>query len=573
MKVSHRYSCIFLFLVVLIIYYPSINSVVNSVDDTHIIREYGSNGHRTLQEILLPGGQFYFRPVIELTYYLDNLLWGLDPSFMHLENVLLHAVNVVLVYLVASALSPLLPGLPFISALLFAVHPINTEAVSWIAGRTDPLAALFILVSTLFLLKACKNGSYKYLFVAFSTMLLSFLVKETAIMMLPLSVLIAYSEKSGRCAETEGGESVRKWLPLPYLGLVCASLVYVTFRYYLKPDGTVNAFSMLFHKSFEPAALVRDFFVTSGFYFKKLFVPLPLNFAIDTVTAWYILPGIITVLLCIYMLKNLNYINSFFIAVFLFIIPAVIVKFTGITWTPFAERYMYIPSAFFSIWLSANIIHLTSYTKIKQVIYLLLVVVVCIAAVFSFRRNLIWRDNFSLYQDTVNKSPEFGDIHNELGTALLGKGEYAAARKHFLLAQQLSRRPLIREFAELNLLNCDMAGKKSYVQKDIIRNYVASKETVQPGLLLILRTLSHQILMTEKDPDKKRLLMREIIVLNDRLFREAKDPHCLYSNGQLMLALGDKSSALAYFRRVLISAPPDVYYFEPAKKLVRQLEK
>lgn len=576
MKVSYKFRCLFLFLLVLTIYFPSINSVINSVDDVHIIREYGVNGQRTLQQILLPGNQFYFRPIIELSYFLDNLLWNLDPSFMHLENVLIHAMNVFLVYLVAveiSVLTGVLTGLPFLSALLFAIHPINTEAVNWIAGRTDPLAAFFILVSALFLLKAFQSCRKRDVFIAFTSMLIAMLVKETSFMLLPVSILLVYSVKFGD--ETASAEmlKIRKWITSSYLAFLGFFGIYVATRLLLKPAGSNNAFSMMFQNSFDLTSLVRDLLITPGFYLTKLFIPFPLNFAINSIGIWYVVPGIITVLSCSYAFRNRNIVNSLFVTSALFILPAVVVKFTGITWTPVAERYLYIPSAFFSIWLSVTIIRLISYSNFKKNLNAVLILIVCCAAVLTFTRNLVWRDNLTLYRDAVSKSPKFGDIHNELGIALLRNGDPLAARKHFILALQLSKRPLIREFAELNLLNCNLYGKTKFEQREIIREYVASRNGVQPGLLLMLRAVSHQILQAENDSHIKIQLMKEIIALNDCLFRETHDPHCLYSNGQLSLALGNKGTALEYFHRVLVSAPPEAYYFEPAKKLIHQLEK
>lgn len=577
MKVSRTYSCLFLFLLVLVIYFPSINGVVNSVDDIHILREYGINGKRTLQQILLPSNQFYFRPIVELTYYLDNLFWELEPSFMHLENVLLHATNVILVYLTAveiSALAGGICGFPFMSAVLFAVHPVNTEAVSWIAGRTDPLAAFFILISTLFLFKAFQYGRMRDLAIAFTSMLFSFLVKETAFMLLPVSVLFIYLVRRGD--EGSGRQKImhiRKWMVIPYLALLGGSGIYASARFFLKPAGSDNAFSMLLQHDFGAVAFIKDFIIIPGFYIKKLVFPFPLNFAIDSVSNWYIVPGFIVLLSCIYFLTHRNIVNSLIVAAILFVMPAVIVKFTGITWTPVAERYAYIPSAFFSMWISVTIMRLISDSRWKKSINIILIVLVCLAALFTYKRNLIWRSNLSLYQDAVDKSPEFGDIHNELGIALLRNGDIQSARKHFILAQQLSKRPLIREFASLNLLNCDIFGKTLYEQKNIILNYIDSRDDVQSQLRIILRNLNNQIIRNETDPAKRALLMKEVIVLNDRIFRELNDSHCLYSNGQLMLVLGDRKAALDYFRRTILSAPSDAYYFEPAKKLIRSLEK
>ena len=90
-----------------------------------------------------PTGTPYYRPVQALTYLLDYHLWGLTPAGFHLTSVLLHAGTAMLLYrLGGSLLRDARAAL--VAALLFAVHPIHTEAVTYIAGRSDPLAALLM---------------------------------------------------------------------------------------------------------------------------------------------------------------------------------------------------------------------------------------------------------------------------------------------------------------------------------------------------------------------------------------------------------------------------------------------
>ena len=91
----------------------------------------------------------YYRPVITLSYLLSYQLWELRPLGYHLTNLLLHAGATVLVVLLLGRLGF---GFRFslVVALLFAVHPIHTENVAWIAGRTDLVA--FVLTAAAFLL-------------------------------------------------------------------------------------------------------------------------------------------------------------------------------------------------------------------------------------------------------------------------------------------------------------------------------------------------------------------------------------------------------------------------------------
>jgi len=94
----------------------------------------------------LPYG--YYRPVTTVTYLLDFSTWGLDPRGYHLTNVVLHAVCTLLVgaNLLLLGWGTVASG---VAAVLFAAHPIHTENVAWIAGRTDILAFMFCGIALL----------------------------------------------------------------------------------------------------------------------------------------------------------------------------------------------------------------------------------------------------------------------------------------------------------------------------------------------------------------------------------------------------------------------------------------
>ncbi len=108
---------------------------------------------------LFPAGidSGYYRPLQALTYAVDYALWGLNPAGFHLTNVVLHATTAVLLYRVGvRVLGSAVAALA--SALLFAVHPLHVEAVTYVAGRSDPLAALCMLVAVLGFLRGDARG-------------------------------------------------------------------------------------------------------------------------------------------------------------------------------------------------------------------------------------------------------------------------------------------------------------------------------------------------------------------------------------------------------------------------------
>lgn len=121
------------------------------------------------------GGDVYYRPLIHLSMNLDYSLWHLDPLGFHVTNILLHAINSILVflaafYLIESRITASETGIsgknrllqstwtPFLAALFFALHPIHTESVAWISGRSDMIATLFFLLAFLAYLTYERDG-------------------------------------------------------------------------------------------------------------------------------------------------------------------------------------------------------------------------------------------------------------------------------------------------------------------------------------------------------------------------------------------------------------------------------
>ncbi len=102
------------------------------------------------------------RPLLKLTYALNHAS-GLGLAGFHAVNVALHAANALLVLALVRRLearaSPAPPGrVPVVAALLFALHPVQTEAVTYVSGRSASLCALLVLASALAWLAGHERG-------------------------------------------------------------------------------------------------------------------------------------------------------------------------------------------------------------------------------------------------------------------------------------------------------------------------------------------------------------------------------------------------------------------------------
>ena len=131
--------------------------------------------------------QYY--PLTFTSFWLEYRLWGPDATGYFVTNVLLHAVNSVLIFAVARAVG-LSRAAAWLCACLFAVHPIQVASVAWLAQRKNVLSGAFALASMLLYLRFARRGGgrfYAGCLLAYTAALLS----KTAVVTVPLSLLLA----------------------------------------------------------------------------------------------------------------------------------------------------------------------------------------------------------------------------------------------------------------------------------------------------------------------------------------------------------------------------------------------
>jgi len=576
MGIGRKYKLYLLFSIVLMAYFPAIKNPICSIDDIFIVEAFGVNGSMSLLDVFRPGRGFYYRPLVNFSYYIDKVLWGLDPSFMHLGNILLHAINTVLVFLLASKVSLRtglrMPQLPLLSALIFALHPINSEPVNWIAGRTDPLSATFVLMAAYFLIKSIDLNSHKYMYISLLNMLLGALCKETAIMFIPAAFLLVL-RMPGQNQESSGQLTAERRKSLVLL-LVASLVIGIFFLFHLFKRGTDNSISMLLDDNgLNFLHVIEVVLQAVGFYVKKFFLPLPLNLAIVSVSSYYVWMGIAVIAALILLFRNRNIYALFFVIGVLFILPAIVVALTKMTWTPYAERYLYIPSVFFSIgFIALCYMVLNKINKMCWVFPLSLLIILP-AAYVTLQRTFVWQDNLTLMQDTVNKSPQFGVVRNELAFALINNGREEEAAKHLEIAQKLDNRDDITRIITLNQVGRKLQNKSPEEARAVLLRYVKDKQSADVELLKLLNRYDESRLSRAVDNQARRIVAKEIVDTNLHLFSMTREPQCLYRNGQLALLAGDDAKAAEYFRKAAELAPVGAYYRDSALKLAIKLGK
>ncbi|HXV76564.1 MAG TPA: tetratricopeptide repeat protein [Candidatus Polarisedimenticolaceae bacterium] len=152
--------------------------------------------------------QYY--PMVFTTFWLEHQLWGLAPAGYHVVNVLLHALNAILLGYALRLLS--VPGAWWV-AVLFAVHPVQVESVAWVTERKNVLSGLFYLLSSLSFLRFERDRRTRHYLLSLATFVLA-LLSKTVTASLPVALGLALLWRNGRLRRAD----VLRLVPYVLLG-------------------------------------------------------------------------------------------------------------------------------------------------------------------------------------------------------------------------------------------------------------------------------------------------------------------------------------------------------------------
>lgn len=392
--------------------------------------------------------QSTWQPLTWLSHALDCRRFGLNPSGPHTTNVIIHSVNAVLLFLIlASATGFLWRSLAV--AALFALHPINVEAVAWIAQRKDLLSTLFFLLAlAAYGWYARRPGILRYIVVTFAYAL--GLMSDARVVTLPFALLLldywplrrlpfermvetqlaASPSSSPRCPYSS---SLWKLLAekLPWFAMSAASAVITvkaqagaaqsSFPWSIRVENAAISYAKYLGKAFWPAHLAPIY-------------PRPMDsigIAASVVAALGLVA--ITILALIYRRQR-----PFFVAWFWFLgtlVPMIgLVQFGDFA---LADRFAYIPLIGIFVIVCWGIAEFTSKRHFPKLLPAVAVAIVLASLVVVLRKQEgFWLDNVKLWTRTVQITEKNYLAEDNLATAVLEQGQMEEAIAHFRLAHQ-----------------------------------------------------------------------------------------------------------------------------------------
>ncbi|MCF6177762.1 MAG: hypothetical protein L3J63_00015 [Geopsychrobacter sp.] len=576
MRLKSWHCLMFLVMAVLVVYYPTLHAGFNSTDDLNMVSWIEQMGPIDLNQLFFPQGtSYYYRPLTILSYLFDREAWGTIPSFMHLENILLHLACALLVFAITLRLLPLWKGAKqwpaLFAGLFFALHPLATESVCWVSGRTDPLMTLFILLAVWLILIALELDSFPAALGAGVALCLAGLAKEIAVFILPgvVWLVVVYPDEGGWL------ERIRRrcWtLLMPTAGVVGYFILRHLATAY--DSGVSTALKGVVDGDYDLLNKVRIAFKVYGFYFKKLLIPWPLNFGIVEVSGWYVLSGIVLAALLLYLVRRADVPGAFGLMAFFTLSPALLVVFGHMAWTPLAERYLYTSVALFAPLAAYLVQRLRAFINIstRRKFDLVLVVLLLVFFGTTLHRAWIWQDNLRLYRDTVAKSPDLEAAKTELAAALLRHGKQAEAEEILVGMQGGEGAPeYINDdinLAQILSSKGDFAGARAVLLSQLNAN--------PKKYYLVLQSLlrvNDQRLSKITDPAGRRVLQKESLAWLQEQQRVRPNAFTLYRLAKQHLSMGQKVLALDFFRKAYAQSPVDAHYRGAAETFIARIEK
>ena len=399
-----------------------------------------------------------YRPLQILTYFFDYSVWKLNPFGYHLSSVVLHILAGIILYWLLRLIFN--QGfLAFVASSLFVSHPVQTEAVAYISGRADPLAAVFIFLSFGLYLKFQQNNKAPYFLAALLSFILALLSRENAIV-LPV-LLLAYHFIFGLKQKIKSCQA---------FFLIAA--VYLIFRL------------ALMNTVFSDAPVPTTFwqrlpgvFAALTNYLKILIIPADLHMEYG---------GALFKFCSVKVITGLGILSLFLAGIFKCRRSMPLISF-GLSWflialipasnlyplnAYMAEHWLYLPAVGLFIILAKFFANLAQEDNFRRRAVILLVCLIGIYTVLTIKQNTYWRsrleffertlkyapysarvyyhlgnvytdlkDNvrgIAMYQEAIRLDPEYADAYNNIGNAYIEMGQNEEAIRYCRLALDLN---------------------------------------------------------------------------------------------------------------------------------------
>ncbi len=562
-------------IITFIVFLPTLqNGFVNWDDDSHLLENphYRGLGWEQLRWMFTTCLNGSCMPLNWVTYGLDYVLWGMNPSGYHFTSLLVHTANAPLFYFLSLRLlrlalgtSNILPDLPIrlaagFSALFFSLHPLQVEVVAWAIGREMAIAGFFFILTLLCYLKATENESAglsrrsRWMVGAWILYAMSLLGKEMALT-LPFALLVLDIYPLRRLGGGHGrwfGPQVRQvwWEKIPFLLLALAAGVRATLEkeqagslYPITDYGFLPRFAQVLY--------------SLAFYPWKTLVPLGLSplYPVQPFTGFWNLPLLISGALVFLLTAVLLVVRHRWpvgLTAWVFYGVLLIPVSGVVAFGPYAvaDRFSYLPCMVWAVLAGAGFLccwkgwvngrgGLKTLALTQSLAVLLLVVL----GSLTWQQTQIWHNSERLWRHALALDERSSFAHNNLGLALAERGEFAEAINHIRRAVEIDPK-----FVEAHTNLGNFLAQRGSPEEAI--SHLRQALAIDPAFANAHNTLGN-ILADRGEPDRAIEHFRKVLQTNP------KSAIAYYNLGRVLAKRGDLEEAIEVYRKALEINPLD----------------
>jgi tetratricopeptide (TPR) repeat protein len=433
----------------LVIYFNSFQNKMFWDDDDIILKNQFTQNlkyfPKYFSENLIAGANLtsnYWRPLVLITFALEWQLWQNWEVGYHLVNTLFHIANAILTFFLILLLFKN-QIIALFSSLIFLVHPLQTEAVTYVSGLADPLATFFILLGLISYIKfrfSPKSLNQKiYYLLSLLSFIFALLSKEIAIIMPALVVLVDFFLPPKTKSFREKIKNLLKTIA-PFLLII---IIYALLRIFVLNFKNTSYFQNEISPAPNILTKFLTFFKILTIYFGLFFAPFNLHMERKIETFNYLSPsliiGIVIFLLLITLLFYFRKITPLVFGIIWFFIgltraSGLIIPLNGFLY----EHWLYISQIGIAlILISLGIIISKDKKYLQGILIAIFIAFIIFLSFLTIKRNEGWKDPITFYTQTLKYAPFSYRVINNLGMAYADQGNLEEATKYYKKAISL----------------------------------------------------------------------------------------------------------------------------------------
>jgi protein O-mannosyl-transferase len=383
-----------------------------------------------------------YAPVTMLSYAIDYKIGELNATTYHCTNLILHLLNVALVFYLLYLLTGQ-ASIAVISALFFGIHPLHVESVAWISERKDLLYSFFYLGGLITYIGYCnKKRPRTYYFLTILLFLLSLLSKSAAVTFPVILLLIDFYK-----GEKPLLKNVVNKIPF-FLMAIAFGILSLLSQKLIGPQVDYVIGYTIWDRLFLGTYAFAFYLIKSVLpYGLSALHPMPMKPAGILPVPYYLSIGVLIgfiMLLANVIRSKTNEIlkKDVLFGLLFFLFTIVLILFIPVGEAVVAERYTYLP------YIGLFMIFGRLYWHFKQKAFpafpkqihwctAVIIITMVLFTGITYGRNRVWKDTISLFSDVIEKNPDAGLAYNNRGSIRIEQKDFKGAMADFYKAIEL----------------------------------------------------------------------------------------------------------------------------------------